>query len=128
MTRSIRLRLSRRKGFDLQAASLAANGLPAIVVARPGPWGNPFVVGIDGTREHCVEMYRAIIGLGGMCVTSKAPIERQRAALDHIARHAESLRGHNVACWCSLDGPCHGDVLLEIANAELNRAREESRQ
>lgn len=31
----IRLRLSRARGFDLQAASLAANGLPAINCARP---------------------------------------------------------------------------------------------
>lgn len=27
-----------------------------------------------------------------------------------------ALRGKNLACWCSLDGPCHADVLLEIAN------------
>lgn len=26
------------------------------------------------------------------------------------------LRGWNLACWCPLDQPCHGDVLLEIAN------------
>jgi hypothetical protein len=38
----VRLRLSRAKGFDLQATSRALNGLPAKSVARPGPWGNPF--------------------------------------------------------------------------------------
>lgn len=27
------------------------------------------------------------------------------------------LRGKDLACWCPLDGPCHADVLLEIANA-----------
>ena len=27
------------------------------------------------------------------------------------------LRGHDLACWCPLDLPCHADVLLEIANA-----------
>ena len=26
------------------------------------------------------------------------------------------LRGKNLACWCTLDQPCHADVLLEIAN------------
>lgn len=26
------------------------------------------------------------------------------------------LRGHDLACWCPLDQPCHADVLLEIAN------------
>ena len=27
-----------------------------------------------------------------------------------------ALAGHDLACWCPLDGPCHADVLLEIAN------------
>jgi hypothetical protein len=26
------------------------------------------------------------------------------------------LRGHDLACWCPLDQPCHADVLLEVAN------------
>lgn len=26
------------------------------------------------------------------------------------------LRGHDLACWCPLDQPCHADVLLELAN------------
>ena len=42
MTKPIRIRLSRKKGFDLQAVSRAANGLPAVNVARPSRWGNPF--------------------------------------------------------------------------------------
>ena len=28
----------------------------------------------------------------------------------------DALRGKNLACWCSLDSPCHADVLLEISN------------
>lgn len=28
----------------------------------------------------------------------------------------ETLGGRDLACWCPLDGPCHADVLLEIAN------------
>ena len=26
------------------------------------------------------------------------------------------LAGHDLACWCPLNQPCHGDVLLELAN------------
>ena len=26
------------------------------------------------------------------------------------------IRGHDLACWCPLDQPCHADVLLELAN------------
>jgi hypothetical protein len=62
----VRLQLSRRKGFDLQAASCATNGLDAVVVARPTKWGNPFVVGKDGTRAECVELNpRRRLGLSG---------------------------------------------------------------
>lgn len=27
------------------------------------------------------------------------------------------LRGHDLLCWCGLGQPCHGDTLLELANA-----------
>jgi hypothetical protein len=26
------------------------------------------------------------------------------------------LRGHDLACWCTLAQRCHADVLLELAN------------
>lgn len=27
------------------------------------------------------------------------------------------LRGHDLACSCAMDAPCHADVLIELANA-----------
>jgi len=30
------------------------------------------------------------------------------------------LRGKNLACWCDDKGPCHADVLLELANARAD--------
>jgi hypothetical protein len=63
MANPLRLTLSRRKGFNLQAASHAANGLPATTVVRPGRWGNPFVIGRDGTQAECVARYRAWLAL-----------------------------------------------------------------
>lgn len=114
--RPVRLRLSRARGFDLQAHSRAANGLPAVHVARPGPWGNPFVVGEDGNRARCVALYTGLLG-GLLCISCDAPHHAQAAAVDHARQHLPALRGHNLACWCSLDGPCHADVLLELANA-----------
>jgi hypothetical protein len=38
-----------------------------------------------------------------------------------------ALRGKNLACWCKPRDPCHGDVLLEIANAGRDRAKADSR-
>lgn len=29
-----------------------------------------------------------------------------------------ALAGHDLACWCPLDQPCHADILLELANAQ----------
>lgn len=31
----------------------------------------------------------------------------------------ENLRGHNLACWCPEGGPCHADVLIELAAGRL---------
>jgi hypothetical protein len=39
------------------------------------------------------------------------PAGRQLAAEARVA-----LRGKNLACWCPLNGPCHAEVLLDIAN------------
>ena len=112
----VRLRLSRAKGFDLQALSRATNGLRAVVVARPTPWGNPFVVGKDGKAEDCVRLYRMMLA-GYLCLTCTPEIDAQRAAVTHVRRRARrDLRGKNLACWCRDGQPCHADVLLEIAN------------
>ncbi len=39
-------------------------------------------------------------------------------AFKWIREHLEELRGKDVACWCPLTSPCHGDVLLYMANME----------
>jgi hypothetical protein len=115
MTTPVRMRLSRAKGFNLQQASLALNGLPAINVARPGPLGNPFVVGEDGDREQCVRLFRILLR-GDVAISTKATPESQRHVITYIAENLKSLRNRNVACWCSLSAKCHGDPLLELFN------------
>ena len=100
--RPVRLCLSRRKGFSLQSASQAANGRAAVTVARPGRWGNPFIIGRDGTQAECVAQYRAWL---------RRP---EQAALRQAARR--DLQGFNLACWCRAGTPCHGDILLDLVN------------
>jgi len=89
----VRLRLSRAKGFNLQALSRATNGLPAVSVARPSKWGNPFTSensdGIDPVLRFACEA---------------APL-----------LPVEELRGKNLACWCRTNN-CHAAILLEFAN------------
>ena len=89
-----RLQLSRKKGFRLPAG--------AIVVSRPTKWGNPYKPG-KLTRAQAVASYRRDLMAGKLRVNA--------------AEARAELRGHDLVCWCSLDGPCHADVLLKVANA-----------
>ena len=114
MTAPLGLRLSRAKGFDLQRNSRDANGRAAINVARPGPWGNPFIVGIDGTRAECVDLYAKLLG-GYLCLTTMASVESQKQSRAYVFEHIKELSGKNLACWCALGAPCHRDVLLQVA-------------
>lgn len=79
-----------------------------ICVTRPGRWGNPFKKGEprpDG---------------GGVIADNAEAVllfERHPAA-GAIRAAAGELRGRNLACWCKVGSPCHGDVLLRLANAK----------
>ncbi|MCC8364271.1 DUF4326 domain-containing protein [Lysobacter sp. A6] len=39
---------------------------------------------------------------------------RAQFSREHVR---SQLAGLDLACWCPLDGPCHADVLIDIANA-----------
>lgn len=69
------------------------------------------------TRAEVVELYRATIldpTPGMLAAWPSARGHFLKVTVDDI--RAE-LAGHDLACWCPLDGqPCHADVLLELAN------------
>ena len=116
MAKPVRLQLSRKKGFDLQAHSLSVNGLPAVNVARPTKWGNPWRVGMrrcSGRGENYSEVpvidnARAVMFFSDMLALPK----RNYPSNDEIAE----LTGKNLACWCKPGDACHADVLLDLAN------------
>jgi len=73
----------------------------AIYIGRPSEWGNPYLIGPDGTRKEVIEQFRAnIIGVSA-----------------RVKKIQEKLKGKDLVCWCAPKA-CHGDVLLEIANSE----------
>lgn len=72
-----------------------------VYVGRPSKWGNPHRTE-PGASAKAVELYRTDLLAGRLEVT-----------VDDVRRE---LRGKDLACWCSLDQPCHADVLLQIAN------------
>ncbi|NOV15911.1 DUF4326 domain-containing protein [Ensifer adhaerens] len=124
MTKPIRLQLSRRKGFDLQAHSMATNSLPAVHVGRPGPWGNPFVVGRHGDAAYCVDLYRALVA-GLLRVGADPDIEALERSRKFVGENLDELQGKNLACWCKPGAPCHADVLINLVGrltcAEVGR-------
>ncbi len=72
----------------------------AIYVGRPTKWGNPFVIGRDGTREEVIAKY-------GRWLNVNPLLKRVIMA---------ELRGRDLECWCS-PLPCHADLLLKLANS-----------
>ncbi|RVN79025.1 DUF4326 domain-containing protein [Sinorhizobium meliloti] len=122
MTKPVRLQLSRRKGFDLQAHSKSINGLEVVHVGRPRPWGNPFVVGKHGDAPYCVGLYKALLA-GLLRVGADPDIQALERTRRFVAENADELRGKNLACWCKPDAPCHGDVLLQVANRPCDEVR-----
>ncbi len=101
-----RIRLSRAKGWRIPPNT--------VKVDRSTKFGNPFVVGRDGTRAECVDLYVKLLA-GFVCLTNGPSVEEQKAARRHVLENLECLRGKNLACWCN-GSPCHADVLLELAN------------
>ena len=89
-----------------------------INVARPGPWGNPFKVGLHGTQQWCVDRHADLLAgllLGG------PPLDIQRRLLAHAFKNMSDFVGRDVACWCGPDQPCHGDNYLALAKTNLIR-------
>jgi hypothetical protein len=100
----------------------------AIYVGRPSRWGNPFRVDDYPTQS------RSIAGEAGDEPTPITEATRRRwAAVDFEAAitYGSGIRGYpsrdeirselagrDLACWCPEGDPCHGDVLLAIANQE----------
>lgn len=85
-----------------------------VSVCRPGKWGNPTATA-DGYRFW-------LAGLNP-CWTARETLDQTESRRLWILEHVHELRGKNVACWCRLDEACHGDVLLELANAESEARR-----
>jgi hypothetical protein len=63
-------------------------------------WANPHTIAACGSAGRAVLLYEAYL--------AKRP--------DLMASLGE-LRGKVLGCWCK-PGPCHGDVLVKLANAE----------
>lgn len=122
----------------MQAVSLAANGLPCVIVSRPGKWGNPFkVVHRPNDRSIAGDYWvsrsdtRAPVGTALFGDYWVANFVTRDAALaccinmyrDYILGEIRAgrldigeLGNKNLSCFCPMGSPCHADVLLGLSN------------
>jgi hypothetical protein len=69
----------------------------------PGEWGNKYIIGVDGTREECIEKHRRDVYANPKLIRK---IKRE-------------LKGKKLGCFCD-PLPCHGDTYAEIANDDVD--------
>jgi hypothetical protein len=69
----------------------------SVYIGRPSIWGNPFVIGKDGSRSEVVAKY-----------------EHWVVQQPQVMNNLHKLRGKHLVCWCA-PLECHGDVLLRLA-------------
>lgn len=73
----------------------------AVNIMRPGKWGNPYSIGKDGDRAQVIKYFRAYA----------------LSQPDYVLAIKRELKGKDLVCCCA-PLPCHGDVLIEIAEGK----------
>jgi hypothetical protein len=75
-----------------------------VKVDRSTRWGNPFRATKSMPVARTIEKFEEwlVNDPAGRELACKAQVE---------------LKRKNLACWCPLDSPCHGEILLRIANS-----------
>lgn len=69
-----------------------------VYIGRPTKWGNPFIIGVDGTRTEVINKYSIWL-------------KQQPELMDSL----QELRGKVLGCHC-YPKRCHGEVLVRLAN------------
>ena len=67
-----------------------------VYIGRPSKWGNPYIIGKDGTREEVIKKY-----------------EEHVRSSKILMRALPSLEGKVLGCWCP-PRQCHGEVLIKL--------------
>lgn len=123
-TGPVRIQRKRTKGWRMPDG--------AVYVGRPTKWGNPYTFDMmrahvdhvahdlripratnARVHEYAAEAFRCDIKYGP---DSAWWWYGPHKGIIRILGELAELRGHDLACWCPPDSPCHADVLLEIAN------------
>lgn len=98
---------------NMRTTVVHSNVVPAgpgtVYIGRPGPWGNPYVLGPDGNRDEVIKQFSAWLGYS----------DDPRAVWMRV--NIRSLEGKVLRCHCH-PLPCHGDTLVHFLRDTLEEA------
>ena len=115
----VRIQRRRTKGFDLQAASRAVNGLPVVYIGRNGSKTHPNVF---ANQYKLGDVAYLGYDVGRVRLQTMEEVVRafEINQLPSLGPYLPDIEGKNLACWCKVDTPwCHGNPLLRAANPEI---------
>ena len=72
-----------------------------VYIGRGSKWGNPFVIGKDGTRDEVISKY-----------------EMHIMSSESLVNSLPELVDKTLGCWCKPKA-CHGDILKIMVEDEL---------
>ena len=98
----------------------------AVYVGRPTRWGNPYKEGMG--LMDCPFLDPKVRYDAATCkqwrdnepISLQQSVDFYRSHIKHCLKYwpqlydINKLLGHDLACWCPIDKPCHCDVLIEI--------------
>lgn len=67
-----------------------------IYIGRGSKWGNPFVIGKDGSREDVIMKYKGWL-----------------SGNKELMESLHELKGKTLGCFCKPKA-CHGDILVQL--------------
>jgi len=83
-------------------------------IDRTTPWGNPYIIGINGNRDDVCNRYKE--WLSEWIISDREIIIKigiHEYSNKWVIEHLYLLIGKDLACWCAPQ-QCHGDILLEL--------------
>jgi len=74
------------------------NDVYDVYIGRGSIYGNPFIIGVHGTRKECIDQYKQLL------IDNK-----------NLMEEIYKLEGKILGCYCKPKA-CHGDVICDILN------------
>jgi len=76
-----------------------------VYIGRPSPWGNPYVMGRDGTRDEVVDEFESFF------------LNKVEEDAEFREKTLKELKGKILMCYCKPEA-CHGDIIAEWCDSQ----------